>query len=62
MAPRPPAGIVTSYGVDTFPRLDVGGRGSRNLAVVFNDPPPATPSTQPAPASARSTVSFLVVN
>ena len=58
---RPPAGIVSDYRTDAFPRLDAGAPG-RNLAVVFNDPAPANPSTQPTSAAARSTVSFLVVN
>ena len=62
---RAPAGIVTDYVVDAFPRLDVGA-GNRNLAVIFNDAAPAVPApTVPASAGgqvARSTVSFLVVN
>ena len=60
-ANRPPANIVNDYRTDAFPRLDARSPG-RNLAVVFDDPPPVTPSTQPASATARSTVSFLVVN
>ena len=51
---RPPAGIVTDYGADAFPRLDAAAQG-RNLAVIFNDPAPAV-------STARSSVSFLVVN
>lgn len=59
---RPPAGIVTDYGIDAFPRLDARA-GNRNLAVVFHDPDPVAAST-PATAGpvARSTVSFLVVD
>ena len=61
---RPPADIVTDYRTDAFPRLDATAQG-RNLAVIFNDPVPTGPSTttpMPAVASARSSVSFLVVN
>ena len=61
---RPPATIVTDYRSDAFPRLDASAQG-RNLAVIFNDPTPAVPSTaapMPPVATARSSVSFLVVN
>lgn len=58
---RPPAGIVTDYGIDAFPRLGAGTR-NRNLAVIFNDPAPGTPSPPAAVMPvARSSVSFLVV-
>ena len=61
---RPPAGMVTDFRTDVFPRLDAGAPG-RNLAVVFNDPPPAPaapPAAPAAPAAALSTASFVVVN
>ena len=60
---RPPSGIVINYGIAPFPRLGAGT--GRNLAVVFNDPVPTGPSITTGTAalsSARSTVSFLVVN
>ena len=58
----PPAGIVTDYGLDAFPRLDAR-TGNRNLAVVFDDPVPVAAPTTPVATMpvARSTVSFLVV-
>ena len=59
----PPAGVVTDYRADAFPRLDAAT--GRNLAVIFNDPSPVAPAAPPVPAAppaARSTVSFLVVN
>ncbi len=60
---RPPASIVTDYRSDAFPRLDASQ--GRNLAVIFNDPAPGAPPTtapMPAVATARSSVSFVVVN
>ena len=62
---RPPAGILTSYAAAPFPRIDAAAAGTRDLAVVFNDPPrptQTTTGTAALPVTARSAVSFLVVN
>ena len=60
---RPAAGVVTDFRRDVFPPIP-GGAGGRNLAVVFGapSPTPAAPNVPPAPATALSTASFLVVN
>lgn len=60
---RPPAGMVTDFRTDVFPRVDAAARG-RNLAVIFTDPTPApaAPAAPSAPVAAMSTTSFLVVN
>ena len=61
---RTPAGIVTNYGIDTFPRLNAVEQ-LRNLVVVPNDPSPGVPPTvvdTAAGSVATRSVSFLVVN